>query len=105
MALPVEKPYDNKLCDDTFRWLSSSHIQDRIHTREKPQECQQSEEVFVSSKDINKISTEGNPVYVRNAGTPLFILIPFRHMKEFTQEWSPLPVNIVEKLLLIPGPF
>jgi hypothetical protein len=42
--------------------------------------------VFVSSKDINKISTEGNPVYVRNAGTPLFILIPFRHMKEFTQE-------------------
>jgi hypothetical protein len=45
--------------------------------------------VFVSSKDINKISTEGtegNPVYVRNAGTPLFILIPFRHMEEFTEE-------------------
>jgi hypothetical protein len=44
-------------------------------------------------------------VYVRNAGTPLFILIPFRHMEEFTEEWSPLPVNIVEKLLLIPGLF
>jgi KRAB domain-containing zinc finger protein len=54
MALPVEKPYDNKLCDDTFRWLSSSHIQDRTHTREKPQECTQCGKVFISSNSFQK---------------------------------------------------
>jgi hypothetical protein len=39
-----------------------------------------------------------------NVGKALFILILFRHMKEFTQERSPLPVSIVEKLLLVPVP-
>jgi uncharacterized Zn-finger protein len=37
----------------------------------------------VSSKDINEFTREGNPMYVRNMGKPLFSLNSFRHLKPY----------------------